>query len=202
MNNNKIILFFLLIFILLLLIYKFTNIKNKKKLTIFCSSKAKNQIYINNTKEIVNKLDPNKITIVVGNRYKGLMGIISDTFIKNNGEVISSNVGMFINDKFKDDYVYDEIRDRQNKLIELGDEYLILPGAIGTTSELFEVLSKNDINEHHKNIYLYNLNGFYDDIVNYLTNLDKKDMIYSNYKNLKLYISDNIDDITNKINNS
>ena len=63
MNNNKIIIFFLLTFILLLLIYKFVNIKNKKKLTIFTSSI--NLKYKDNIKKLINKLDPNKITIVV-----------------------------------------------------------------------------------------------------------------------------------------
>ena len=201
MNNNKIIIFFLLTFILLLLIYKFVNIKNKKKLTIFTSSI--NLKYKDNIKKLINKLDPNKITIVVGSRYEGLMGVISDTFIKNNGEIISSNVKMFINDKFKDDYVYDNLRDRQKKIIELGDEYLILPGGIGTLSELIEVLLSNDIKESNKNIYIYNIDGFYDNIMNHINYLNKEKFIHGGgIKGLKIHLLDNIDDIADKINNS
>lgn len=201
MNNNKIIIFFLLTFILLLLIYNFINIKNKKNLTIFTSSF--NLKYKDNVKKLINKLDPNKITIVVGSRYEGLMGIISDTFIKNNGKIISSNVGRFINDKFKDDYVYDKLRDRQNKLIELGDEYLILPGGIGTLSEFTDVLLSNDIKESNKNIYIYNIDGFYDNIMNHINYLNKEKFIYGGgIKVLNIHFLDNIDDIADKINNS
>ena len=201
MNNNKLIIFFLFTFILLLLIYKFVNIKNKKKLTIFTSSI--NLKYKDNIKKLINKLDPNKITIVVGSRYEGLMGVISDTFIKNNGEIISSNVKMFINDKFKDDYVYDNLRDRQKKIIELGDEYLILPGGIGTLSELIEVLLSNDIKESNKNIYIYNIDGFYDNIMNHINYLNKEKFIHGGgIKGLNINLLDNIDDIADKINNS
>ena len=204
MNNliNKIIIFFLLLIIIVILIYTFIKLKNKKTLAIFCSSKTTNPIYINSTKEIINKLDPNKITIIVGERVKGLMGIISDTFIKNNGEVISANIGLFATDKFKDDYIFDILQDREYKIIELGDNYLILPGGIGTTNELFEVLVKNDINEAHKNIYIYNINGFYDNILNQINKYSKENLISSNLKNLNIFVSDNIDEITNKINNS
>jgi uncharacterized protein (TIGR00730 family) len=197
---KNIIIFFILITIILVILVSSIVKTKKKRLTIFTSSF--NLKYQDNIKKLINKLDPNKIIIVIGSRYEGLMGVISETFIKNKGEVISVNTKQFINPKFNDDYEYDNLRDRQNKLIELGDEYLILPGGIGTTSELVDVLIKNNIKESNKKIYIYNIDGFYDNIMNHINYLNKENFIYGDgFKGLNINISSNMDYIVNKINN-
>ena len=198
---NKIILFFLLLIILINLFILF-NKKKKKKLTVFCSSKDNiNSTYIEHIKTLITKIDPNKIEIIIGSRYEGLMGIVSNTFIKNKGTIISVQTSQFLNEDFKDDYVYDNLSDRENKLYELGDEYLILPGGIGTSTELFEVLLRNDINETSKNIYIYNINGFYENILHHIDKLNNENILYGNsIQNLKIHSSTNLNDIVNKIN--
>ena len=52
-------------------------------------------------------------------------------------------------------FVFDNIHDRQKKLIELGDAYLILPGGCGTHYEFFQILTQNDIGETNKSIFIY-----------------------------------------------
>ena len=57
-------------------------------------------------------------------------------------------------------------------MVELGDAYLILPGGLGTTYELFQVLVKNNINDFRKK-YIFNVYGFFDDLLAYITKLNK-----------------------------
>ena len=73
------------------------------------------------------------------------------------GKIISSNVTKFVEPDIDDDYVFDNINERQRKLVDLGDAYLILPGGYGTCSEMFEVMTKNDIGESSKPIFIFNL---------------------------------------------
>ncbi len=40
---------------------------------------------------------------------------------------------------------FELLRDRQKRLIELGDAYLALPGAVGTTHEITEVMSNKSL---------------------------------------------------------
>jgi uncharacterized protein (TIGR00730 family) len=197
----KLLIILILISIIILSTLKEKYINKKKKLTIFTSSF--NLEHENKIIELINKIDPKKIEIIVGSKYEGLMGSISDTYSKKNGKIISAQVKQFTNKKYKDDYIFDTLRERTLKLIELGDIYLVLPGGIGTSNELFEVLVKNNIKDFNKKIYIFNINGFYNHLINHLKYLKEKNYIYgSGYKGLNLFISDNIDEIAQNINNN
>ena len=197
----KILVIIVLIIIIIINIRKEEFLHNKKRLTIFTSSF--NLEYENEIKELIKKIDPKKIEIVLGSRYEGLMGSISDIYKERGGKVISAQVKQFIDKRYKDDYIYDTLRERTLQLIELGDNYLVLPGGIGTSNELFEVLVKNNIKDFNKKIYVFNINGFYNNIINHLKYLEDKKYIYgSGYKGLNLFISDNIDEIAKNINNN
>ena len=55
-----------------------------------------------------------------------------------------------------DDYVFDNISDRQSKLIELADLMLVLTGGFGTMYECLEAITKNQIREISKKIIIFN----------------------------------------------
>ena len=65
------------------------------------------------------------------------------------------NIKKFTVDGYPDDYIFDNITERQSKLIELGDIFLALPGGFGTIYELLEVITKNQIEEIFYSYFLF-----------------------------------------------
>ena len=56
------------------------------------------------------------------------------------------------------------MRERKQKMEELSDGFVVLPGGIGTFEEFFEILTLRQLKQHDKPIILYNINGYYDRI--------------------------------------
>lgn len=133
-----------------------------KKVGIFCSGKTDmKQEYISIISSILQKIDTEKIALVYGGGHIGLMGVIRDVY---KGKIISSNLTKFINNNsetIEDDFVFEKISDRQSKLIELSDMFIVFPGGFGTLYECLEVITKNQIGEHSKKIIIFNYNGLY-----------------------------------------
>jgi uncharacterized protein (TIGR00730 family) len=156
--------------------YKILNNNNKINITIFASSKKEvNKEYFEKTRELITKLNEIKddINVIYGGGESGLMGEIS----KYKGNLISSNLKKFVNSNTTDEYVFENINDRQEKLIELGDVYIILPGGYGTHYELLEVMTLNDIKVFNKPIIFYNINHFFDKFINYLQDITNSKFI-------------------------
>lgn len=59
----------------------------------------------------------------------------------------------------------DSMHIRKAKMVELADAFIALPGGAGTLDEYFEVFTWAQIGLHEKPIILYNVQGFYDAIL-------------------------------------
>ena len=117
------------------------------------------------------------------------------------GKIISSNVTKFIEPDIEDDYIFDNINERQRKLIDLGDTYLILPGGYGTCSEMFEVMTKNDIGESSKPIFIFNCFEIFDNLINLFDNLKFNGLITRDFNKIKVTINSNPIELADIINN-
>jgi uncharacterized protein (TIGR00730 family) len=157
-------------------------------LTVFCSARdGISDEYKSITKSLINMIDNKKFRIIYGGNNGGLMSVISDTW---KGDIISVNFKKFKTSN--DNYMYNNIYDRQRKLIELGNIYLVLPGGAGTLSELMDVILFNEVSEDKdkKDIIIFNYNGIYDDLLKYFDDLKSKKFIDDNFiqdRRIKVY---------------
>jgi hypothetical protein len=175
-----------------------SNKSNKINITIFGSSKINiNKKYFEKSRELITKLNEHKntINVVYGGGSQGLMGEIA--LFK--GNVISSNITKFTEHSVEDEYVFDNIQDRQRKLTEVGDMYIILPGGYGTIYELMEVLTLNDIKEIKKPIIIYNIDNFFDGFINYFDELSQKGFLSYKLNELNVRVSNNPIEVINFI---
>jgi uncharacterized protein (TIGR00730 family) len=174
----------------------------KKTITFFCSGKTNlKEEYNENIANLIKKIDIDKISIAYGGGRVGLMGVVRDTFISIKGTIISSNMRIFKEEDIEDDYLFDNIDQRQKKLVELGDAYVILPGGFGTLFELFEVITKNQIGEASKPILIYNYNNVYDNLVLLIEKLMEEKFIKHDFSNYKIEIYTNYEELADRINN-
>ena len=140
------------------------------KIFISCSSSDE----INDEYKIVSKYLFEEISkdndLVFGCTNRGLMGLCYDEFIKNNRKIYG-----VLNDMYKDDLKdlkIDEIMyvnsfEEANIIFgEIADLILILPGSFGTLSEFIDLLEEKRVGIYKKEIIVFNINGFYDDLIN------------------------------------
>ena len=54
------------------------------------------------------------------------------------------------------------MNDRKQKMRELADCFICLPGSYGTLDEMMDVVASGTVGEHRKPLYVLNYQGFYD----------------------------------------
>jgi uncharacterized protein (TIGR00730 family) len=106
------------------------------------------------------------ITIVYGGTTKGLMGIVADAALESGGSVHGviteslhqrghSHSGLTRHE------ITSTLRTRKERMAELADAFIALPGGIGTIEELMEVWVMNQLSEMDKPVGLLNTAGFF-----------------------------------------
>ncbi len=123
------------------------------------------------------------------------------SWLELGGTIITSNVHIFIEPEIPDDYLFDNIIDRQKKLVELGDGYLIFPGGYGTHYETLEVITKNDIGEASKPIFILNIGEIFDNLINQINFLVKEKFITRDLKKLNVFVENDPELLVQHINN-
>ncbi len=180
-------------------------LKSSKKylnITVFCSSKDDiNEEYKEETKKLINSINEKKYRIVNGGDNGGLMHVVNQTFSKKNGNILAINFKDFkIN---KGEYVTNNIFDRQRKLIEYADIILVLPGGMGTLSELMDTILLNEVSkpENKLDILIFNYKGVYNLILKHFEEMKDKKFIDSDYiDKFKIRVFDNYQDIIQYLN--
>ena len=71
----------------------------------------------------------------------------------------------------------DTMRERKALLDSLADGFVVAPGGIGTYDEFFEMLTLKQLERHEKAMAIYNVDGFYDGLLEFLQSaMDKNFM--------------------------
>jgi uncharacterized protein (TIGR00730 family) len=164
---------------------------NKVNLTVFCSSKSNlNPVYYFQVEKTIELLEASKFNIVYGGGTGGIMGTVRFIWInkKNPGTIISSNINKFVESGIQDDFLFDNIIDRQKKLVELGQGYLVFPGGYGTHYETLEVITKNDIGEASKPVFILNTNGIFDGLTGHIQKLIEEGFITRDFVKLNIFV--------------
>ncbi|AVK64473.1 TIGR00730 family Rossman fold protein [Lactobacillus sp. CBA3606] len=130
--------------------------------------------------------------LIYGGGNHGLMGKVATATLDAGGRVIGiiprflverelalKNVTTFIETS--------TMTERKEKMLHLADAFIVLPGGFGTFEEFLQMLSWSQIDIHQKPIALYNINGFYDNLVQMLATSTK--MGFAPVENLNLFIN-------------
>jgi len=180
--------------------------KIKMNIAVYCgSSLGKNKTYENSCKKLIKEFSQNNFNIVYGGSQSGLMGTISNEAIKLNMEVIGV-ITQDLADKERENkniskiFKVENIKQRKNKMEELSDGFIALPGGFGTFDEIFEVLTLNQIGEYIKPCAFFNVNGFYDKLIEFLYNSSEEGFIEKRFVEM-IIISDDEKEIVEKLQN-
>jgi uncharacterized protein (TIGR00730 family) len=107
------------------------------------------------------------------------MGILADAALAAGGEVIGIIPRRMIARELGHASVTSLIpvgsmHQRKQKMADLADAFLALPGGIGTMEELFEAFTWLQLGLHHKPVGLLNVAGFYDRLIEFLAHMQEQ----------------------------
>ena len=60
---------------------------------------------------------------------------------------------------------------RQRAILEDSDIFIVLPGGVGTVSELFDCMMLNDVGSYSKPIIIFNPDNYYDEMILFIEKL-------------------------------
>lgn len=114
--------------------------------------------------------------IVYGGGSVGLMGVLADAALAGGGEVIGVIPRAMIAEERGHHGVtelipVDSMHERKQRMADLSDGFVALPGGIGTLEEVIEVFTWLQLGLHLKPVGLLNVAGFYDPLLRLLEHM-------------------------------
>jgi uncharacterized protein (TIGR00730 family) len=159
-------------------------------LCVFCGSSPGHDPVFTRTAWAVGELLASRhITLVYGGAQIGLMGSVADAALANGGKVIGV-IPKRLMDKelghggLSELLVVDSMAQRKERMMELSDAFMALPGSIGTLDELFEVWTATQLGLHTKPCGLLNLNGYFDHLLAFLQRVEQEGFMRAPHRTL------------------
>ena len=134
------------------------------------SSDEIDRVYISRTETLGEKMGKRGHALIFGGGAAGLMGAAARGMTRAGGEIIGIapsffNVDGVLYEKCTEFIYTDTMRERKFEMENRADGFIITPGGIGTFEEFFEVLTLKQLGRHNKPIAIFNVKGYYDDIM-------------------------------------
>ncbi|MDR1696124.1 MAG: TIGR00730 family Rossman fold protein [Endomicrobium sp.] len=148
-----------------------------ERICVFCGSNSgKSKIFKETAVALGRLIASEKMELVYGGGKAGLMGSIADSVLENGGKV-TGVIPEFLKKRelchtgLSELIITGTMHARKNKMYELSDYFLVLPGGIGTLDEFAETLTWSQLSIHRKPCALLNVNGYYDSLLRFLDNM-------------------------------
>lgn len=108
--------------------------------------------------------------VVYGGGRVGLMGAIADAALEAGGEVVgvipeALATAEVAHGGITQLHVVQSMHERKALMADLSDGFIALPGGFGTMDEFHEILTWRQLGIHNKPIALFNVDGYYDDLL-------------------------------------
>jgi uncharacterized protein (TIGR00730 family) len=138
-----------------------------RALCVYCgSSGAVAAAYREAASELGVSLANAGIEVVFGGGRVGLMGLLADAALANDGRV-TGIIPARLHDAelahrgVSELVIVASMHERKQRMAERADAFAILPGGIGTLDETFEMLSWKQLGLHDKPIFLVDIDGYW-----------------------------------------
>lgn len=177
-----------------------TSMANIKSLCVYCGSSDRGSpTHHDAALRLGGIMAKAGVRLVYGGGRIGMMGRIADAVMERGGEVIGiipqfleqvevghSGVTQLI--------VTDNMHDRKQKMAEMSDAFLIMPGGLGTLEETFEILTWKQLGLHQKPIIIADIDGYWHHLTELIDHMIAES--YAKEENRALFqVIDSIDEL-------
>jgi uncharacterized protein (TIGR00730 family) len=139
-----------------------------------------------------------RIGLVYGGGAVGLMGELSGAVLDHGGEAIGVIPKFLVKREHARErgkvMITADMHERKQRMFELADAFVALPGGIGTLEELVEQMTWAQLGRHRKPILLANIKKFWDPLCALLDHMAELQFIRAGLE-IKYLVTERMDDI-------
>jgi uncharacterized protein (TIGR00730 family) len=160
---------------------------------VFCGScTGKNPLYADAAGRLGSLLAQSSIRLVYGGGNIGLMGVVADAVMAGGGMVTGVIPGFLMKREvghlgITDLEVVDSMHQRKQRMADLADAFIALPGGWGTLEELAEILTWKQLGLITQPVIVLNTNQFFDPLLDQMRLMVKEGFLSpANFQQLKV----------------
>lgn len=138
--------------------------------------------------------------LIYGGSNTGLMQAVAQA-VKTHGGNLLGVVPSILEEKGRASDLLDvtirteNLSERKDIMLQEADVAVALPGGVGTLDEIFHVMASASVGYHEKKIIFYNIDGFWDGILQFLDSLEAQRFAHCPPETL-YRVANNLDELT------
>ena len=169
-----------------------------KTLCVYCGSNAgNNPVYAEQARVLGRTMAEQGLALVYGGGNVGLMGIVADAVLEHGGEVIGVIPQQLVDWEVAHRgvtrlEVVDSMHTRKQRMFELSDGFIALPGGFGTLDEMFEMLTWRQLGLGKKPCAFLDVQGFWQPLMTMLDSMVRERFLHADQRT-DMWDGDDID---------
>lgn len=177
-----------------------TGERPARQLTVFTGSKTGHgHDYLDAASVLGARLAECGLGIIYGGGQVGLMGVLADAAMAAGGSVTGIMTQALVDGETAHTgltslEIVATMHERKQRMADLGDGFVALPGGAGTLEEFFEAWTWQHLGIHRKPVALFNVDGFWDPLLAMVDTMVSRGFLASSYRDT-LIVSDDADDL-------
>ncbi len=175
-----------------------------KNISVFCgSSMGYDSIFKEQAKALGELLAKQEIQLIYGAGNVGLMGVIADAVLENNGKVMGV-IPQFLKDwevaheGLTEIIITETMHQRKQIMFDRSDAVIAMAGGFGTLDEVFEMLTWGQLELHDYPIGFLNTKGYYNNMIQHADTMVAEGFLKKVHRDM-LLIADNPKDLLAKM---
>lgn len=167
-----------------------------KSICVFCGSGVGvDPAFADSAKKLARIIVERNLTLVYGGGSIGLMGILADEVLSGGGRVIGI-IPQFLYDLevghkgLTELIIVKSMHQRKEKMAEMADAFVAMPGGFGTLDEMAEILTWIQLKIIRKPFALLNINGFFNAFILQLDHMVEESLLHPENRKILLTSDD------------
>lgn len=175
-----------------------------KTVCVYCGSSDKmRDEYLQAARQMGAAIAQRGLTLTYGAGCTGMMGAVADGALEAGGQVIGVIPEMFntptlMHNGLSKLEIVDTMHTRKQRLVDISDAFIALPGGFGTFEELFEVLTWAQIGLHGKPVGVLNTLHYFEPLLAAIEHARAEGFIYAEHRAL-LVCAERPEDLLDKL---
>jgi uncharacterized protein (TIGR00730 family) len=175
-----------------------------KTICVYCGSSDKmSKVFLQVAHQMGAAIAKRGLVLAYGAGCTGMMGAVADGALEAGGEVIGVIPKMFTTPTLMHVgltrlEIVDNMHTRKQRLVDISDAFIALPGGYGTFEELFEILTWAQIGLHSKPVGILNTEHYYDPLLSAIEHARVEGFMYAEHQSL-FVVAEQPDDLLVKL---
>ena len=167
-----------------------------QNICVYCASSSQvRPVYFDAAESLGKILAKNNCRLIYGGGHRGLMGKIADTVLADGGQVTGIIPGFMCEVEgnhtgLTELLLVDNMHERKEKLANMSDAVVALPGGCGTMEELLEVITWKRLGIFTKPIIICNVDGYFDPLIEMLNRSVDENFMGEEHRKMWEVVSD------------